>query len=135
MRQAQHPLTNRHIREDMIGEMRCAFRHAATAAPRTEAAALAREGDESIEAAGRAAKAREAAGQTAAAEEVAKLLLHEAREALAVAQRRRLRAESLEMVSDDPVQDGGRGIARRVGGRWRRHAANEGVARATLRDR
>ena len=117
MRQAQHPLTNRHIGEDTIGEMRCAFRHAATAAPRTEPAALAREGDESIEAAGRAAKAREAAGQTAAAEEVAKLLLHEAREALAVAQRRRLRAESLEMVSDDPVQDGGRGIARRVGGR------------------
>jgi hypothetical protein len=87
----------------MIGEMRCAFRHAATGAPRTEAAALAREGDESIEAAGRAAKAREAASQTATAEEVAKLLLHEAREALAVAQRRRLRAEGLEMVSDEPV--------------------------------
>jgi hypothetical protein len=38
------------------------------------------------------------------------------------------------MVSDDSLQDGGRGIARRVGGRWRRSAANEGVGRATLRD-
>ena len=71
----------------------------------------------SIEPAGGAPNASEAAGQTAAAEEVAKLLLHEAREALALAQRRRCRAEGLEVVSDDPVQDGGPGIARRVGGR------------------
>ena|SRR5437870_4023860 len=134
MRQAQHPLTHWHIGPDVIDQMRSSLRHAAATTARAEPAALAREGDESIETAGRAAKAREAAGQTAAAEEVAKLLLHEAREALAVAQRRRFRAEGLEMVSDDSVQDGGRGIARRVGGRWRRYAANEGVGRATLRD-
>lgn len=134
MRQAQHPLTNRHVGEDMNHEMRCTFRHAAAAAPST-ASALAREGDESTEAAGRAAKAREAARRTAAPEEVAKLSLHEASEALAVAQRPGLGAERLEMVLGDPVEDGGRGIARRVRGRWLRHTSSSGARRATTRNR
>ena len=66
MRQTQDPLSNRHIRKHMIDQMRRPLGHPATAAPRAEAAALARKGHEAILPAGGAPKAREAAGQTAA---------------------------------------------------------------------
>ena len=135
MRQAKHPLTDWHVGKDVVDEMCRAFRHAAAAAPRAEPAALTREGDESIEPAGRAPKAGEAAGQTAAPEEVAKLLFHKAREAFAVTQRRGLGTEGLEMVSVYPVQDGGRGIACCVSGRWLRHASPSGARHATARNR
>jgi hypothetical protein len=48
----------------------------------------------------------ETAGQPAAAEEVAKGLLDELRQALAIAQRRSLGAERFEVVTDDLIQHG-----------------------------
>jgi hypothetical protein len=135
MRQAQHPLTDWHIGQDVIDQMRSPLRHAPPTTARAEPAALAREGDQSIEPARGAPKASEAAGQAAAPQEVAKLLLDKAREAFAVTQRRGLGTERLEMVSDDPVQDGGRGIARSVRGRWLRHASPSGARHATAWNR
>ena len=109
--------------------------HAPATTARAEPAALAREGDQSIEPAGGAPKASEAAGQAAAPQKVTKLLLDKAREAFAVTQRRSLGTERLEIVSDDPVQDGGRGIARLIGGRWLRHVSPRGARHATARNR
>jgi hypothetical protein len=96
---------------------------------------LHEEGDQSIQPASGAPKTGEPAGQTAASQEVTELLLNEARKPVAVPQRRGLGAEGLETVADDPVQDGGGGIARFVRGRQLRHAASGGVAHATRRDR
>jgi hypothetical protein len=93
--------------------MRRPLRHAAAATARAEPAALAGEGDQSIEPAGGAPKAGKAAGQTSAPQEVAKLLLDKLRKPVAIPQRRGVFAEGLEMVADDPVQDGGGGIAPR----------------------
>ena len=133
MRQAQDPLTHRHIGKDVIDQMRRSLRHASAATPRTEPAALAREGDQSIQPAAGTPKAGEAASQTAAPQEVTKLLLDKLRKPLAIPQRRGLGVEGLEVVPDDPVQDGG-GIARFIGGRWLRHAPWRGALRATPRD-
>jgi hypothetical protein len=38
------------------------------------------------------------------------------------------------VVTDDPVQNGGGGITRFIGGRWLRHAPWRGALRATPRD-
>ena len=84
MRQAEDPLSNRHVREDMIDEMRRPLSHAPVATPRAEPAAVAREGHEAIQSAGGAPKSGEAAGQTPATQEVAELLLDKSREPLAV---------------------------------------------------
>jgi len=62
MRQAEHPLTDWHIGPDVIDQMRRPLRHAPAATAGAEPAALAREGDQSIEPAGGAPKAGEAAG-------------------------------------------------------------------------
>lgn len=133
MRQAKHPLTDWHVGKDVVDEMCRAFRHAAAAAPRTEPAALTREGDESIQRAGGAPKASEAASQTAALEEVAKLLFHKAREAFAVTQRRGLGTERLEMVSDDPVSRRRRSTCRKTVGAGRTTATTRGPAQTGRR--
>jgi len=103
----QDPLSDRHVGEDMIDEMRRPLGHPPTTAPRTESPSLAREGAEAIQSAGDAPKARESADEASAPQEVAELLLDEARKPGAVPQRRGLRAEGLEMVPHDPVQNGG----------------------------
>jgi hypothetical protein len=87
------------------------------AAAWTEPAPFAREGNQPLRAAGGAPKAGKAAGQTSAPQEVAKLLLDKLRKPVAIPQRRGVFAEGLEMVADDPVQDGGGGIARFMRGR------------------
>ena len=135
MRQAEHPLTDWHIGQDVIDQMRRPLRHAPAAAARAEAAPLAREGDESIEPAGGAPKTSEAAGQAAAPQEVTKLLLDELRQPVAIPQRGGLGAEGLEMLPDDPVEDRRSGIARLIGGRWLRHALWRGAPRTTARGR
>jgi hypothetical protein len=134
MRQAQDPLPHGHIGKDVIDQMRRSLRHASAATPRTEPAAFAREGDQSIQPAGGAPKAGAAAGETAAPQEVTKLLLDKLRKPVAIPQRRGVFAEGLEMVADDPVQDGGGGIAALIGGRGLRHAPWRGALRATPRD-
>jgi hypothetical protein len=73
--------------------------------------------------------------ETAAPEEVTELLLDELREPLAVPQGRRVRPESLEVVPDDPVQDGAGGISGVIRRRQRRHAPETGASRATSRHR
>lgn len=135
MRQAEHPLSDRHVGQDLIDEMRRPLGHPATTAPRAESAALAREGHEAIQAACGAPKPGEAAGQTAAPQEVAKLLLDKSREPLAVPQRRGVCTEGLKMVTDDRIQDGRCGIAPVVRARWRRHAQPTRAPRANTRDR
>jgi hypothetical protein len=122
MRQAQHPLTDWHIRPNVIDQMRRPLRHAPATTARAEPAALAREGDQSIEPAGGAPKAREAAGEAAAPQEVSKLLFNKLRQPPAIPQRGGLGAEGLEMLSDDLVEDRSSGIAWLIGGRWLRHA-------------
>jgi hypothetical protein len=134
MRQAEHPLTDWHIGPDVIDQMRRPLRHAAAATARAEPAALAREGDQSIEPAGGAPKASEAAGQAAAPQEVTKLLLDKLRQPVAIPQRGGFGAEGLEMLPDEPVEDSRSGIAGLIGGRWLRHAPWRGAPRATVRD-
>jgi len=75
MRQAEDPLSNRHVGEDMIDEMRRPLGHAPAATPLAEPTALAREGHEATQSAGGAPKSGEAPGQTSTPQEVAELLL------------------------------------------------------------
>jgi site-specific recombinase XerC len=135
MRQTEDPLPDGHVGEDPIDEMRRPLRHPAASTTRAEPPPLARERDQTIQATGGAPESGEAARQTAALQKVPKLLLHEARQPLAVPQQRGMRAERLEVVPDDAVQDGGRRIARRVRGRGQRHAPSRGASRATRRNR
>jgi hypothetical protein len=130
MRQTEDPLTDWHVGKDLIDQVRRPLRHPAGAAAWAEPAALAREGHEAIQSAGGAPKSGEAAGQTSAPQEVAKLLLHEARKPLAIPQRRCVRTEGLEMVTNDPVQERRCGIARCVCSRRLRHAPSTGAPRA-----
>jgi hypothetical protein len=130
MWQAQHPLSNRYVRKYVIDEMGGPFGHSASTTPGAEAATLAGEGDEAIQAAGATPESGEAASQTAALQKVVKLLLHEARQPLAVPQARGVRTERLEMLPNDLVQEGGRRIARFVNSRWQRHAPSTGASRA-----
>jgi hypothetical protein len=56
----EHPLPDRHLGQDAIDQVRGRVRHAAPDARWTEPASLAREGDEPIEPAARAAQPEEA---------------------------------------------------------------------------
>ena len=97
--------------------MRGALGHAAAAAARTEAAALARERHEALGVTLGALKPREAAGPDAAGEEVTELLLDKRRQSAAIgiggAQKRR------KMVAHESVEHRMLGSTRPV----RRHAA------------
>jgi hypothetical protein len=105
MRQAQHPLPHRHIREYVVDQVRRALRHPAAATTRTEATALARKRHESVEAACAAPEPCESTREPPAPQKVQKLLLHEAGQALAVAEVRRLSPKRLEVVTHDLVED------------------------------
>jgi hypothetical protein len=93
MRQAENPLADWHVRKHMIDQMCRPLGHPPAAAPWAEPAALAREGDQSIQPAGGAPKAGEAGGETTAPQEVTKLLLDKLRKPVAIPQRRGLGAE------------------------------------------
>lgn len=134
MRQAEHPLTDWHIGQHVIGQMRGPLRHAPATTARAEPATLAREDDRSIEPAAGASKAREVAGHAAAPQEVTKFLLDKRRQPVAIPQQGGVGAEGLEMLPDDPVENRRLGIARRIG-RWLRHAPWRGAPRATARGR
>jgi len=81
VRQTQHPLSNRYVRDDVFDQMRGTFGHAATTAARTERAPLARERDEPVQATVAAVKPREPARQEPAPEECPKGVLDEPRHA------------------------------------------------------
>jgi len=68
--------------------------------------------------------------QAPAGQKVAELLFDESGQAFTVAQRRRLRAERLEMFEDDLVKQTVRGITRLVRGRGLCHARPAGRPRA-----
>ncbi len=110
VRQAEHPVAYGHVRQDVIDQVRRALGHTSSATARAEPTAFAGEGDQPVESTAGAVEPCETAGQPAAAEEVAKGLLDELRQALAVAQRRRLGAERLEVLTHNVVQHG---VARR----------------------
>jgi hypothetical protein len=114
VRQTQDPLSDGDIWDDMVHQMRGTFGHAATTAARTQRTALARERDEPVEAAVAAAKPREPPSQESAPEEVPKRALDEWRQAVAVAQPRRLGQEGLEVILHDLVKDAAGGATRFV---------------------
>ena len=87
--------------------------HAVAAATWAKAPALAREGDEAVEAAIVAVQAQEAVGEDAAAQEGMELLLDEARHGLFASLR--ARQEGLEFLPDDVVEDALFGAMSRVG--------------------
>ena len=92
--------------------MRGALGHPAPAATGTEAAPLAREGHQAIDAARRTLKPREPGGEPAAPEKVLKLLLDKPRQPFSVAQTRGLHAEGLEMILDNLIDHTPSGIPR-----------------------
>jgi hypothetical protein len=121
MGKREHPLADGNPGEDAIGEMRGSVRHAPSAAGGAEAAALAREGDQTLELAVVATQAKESVCKDATARERAQLLLDEARDrSIALACK-----ESGELCIDRLVEQGffgfvpqipgGRMSARRVG--------------------
>ena len=131
VRQAEDPLAHRYPRDHVVDEMGSALGHTASAAARAQRAALAGERDEPVEFAPGAAEPRESSTKGAALQKLAKLLLHEAGEALAVAEVHRLGPKCLEVITHDLVKDAGGRLPRFVGRRWGGHAPPERTARAT----
>jgi hypothetical protein len=76
-RQAQHPLPDRHSREDVAHEMRRALGHPTPATIGTHRTRLARERHETFRVARVAAKAREASGPHSARSELSEFTLDE----------------------------------------------------------
>jgi hypothetical protein len=109
VRETQHPLPDRDVREDVIHQMRGAFGHAAATAARTQCPPFARERHEPVEAAVAATKPREPARQEPAPEEVPKRPIDKLRHTLAVAHPGRLRQERLEVILHNPVEHAGGG--------------------------
>jgi len=129
-RQTQHPLPHRHAWKDVIHQVRGPVRHAAAATARTEAAPFAREGHQSVFAAGGAAKPRKAGRETAARQEIAELALDKPWQALPVAHCFRFSAKCLEVLAHDLMQGALLGPVRLINGGGTRHLAPEGKARA-----
>ena len=92
-------------REHPVDEMRGALRHAPSATARTESSPVAAKGHQAVEPTPRASEPGEAPTKRATAQKVTKLLLHEAGEALSVAQFDRLNSKRLEVVAHDLVED------------------------------
>jgi hypothetical protein len=111
LRQTQDPLSDWNVGDDAIDQVGSAFRHPPATTTRAERAPLARERDEPIQGAPVAAKPREATSQEPAPEEVPKRALDEWRQAVTVAQPRRLGQERLEVILHDLVKDAAAGIA------------------------
>ena len=106
----------------MIEEVRGEVGHALATARGAEAAALAARGDEMIVAAALAAKAAEALLQDAAVEVAQQGTAHEGGHVAAVVALGAAGLEGGEVLADDGVQRGSRGLTARVarGGRARR---------------
>jgi hypothetical protein len=75
----EHPLPDRRLGQHAVDEVRCGVGHASATARGTEAAALARERNDTVETAGVAVHAHEAVREHPAAQECAQLARDEAR--------------------------------------------------------
>jgi hypothetical protein len=126
IRQTQDPLPHGHFWKDVIDQVRRSLRHAPSAATGAEAAPLTGEGHESVVAARRTAEPSESTRQAAAPEKFAELLFDEPRQAFAVAERRRLCAERLEVFEDDLVKHALSGIPRLIAARRLGHSGSAG---------
>ena len=100
--QCSQPLPDRNLGQHPVDEVGRRVGHAATATGRTEAAALAREGDEPVAAAGVAVHADESMSQHAALEVRADLALDETGDGGAL--RSRTSEEGDELRADDLVE-------------------------------
>ena len=103
MRQREHPLPYRDIRDDVIHQMRRTLGHSASATARTEPSTLARERDQALGLTANAPEPREPSGEPPTGQECLKLLFDESRHAFAVAQVRRLGEERLQVSADDAM--------------------------------
>jgi len=108
VRKGQDPLANGDRRKDVVHEVCGALRHPPSATTRTARAGFARERHQAVEATVPAPEASEAAGQTAAPQEFEKLPFDEPGQPFPIPQARGLRAEGLEVLANDLVQDGRR---------------------------
>jgi hypothetical protein len=117
LRQREDTLPNRQRRQDLIAEMGGDLHHPARVAGRADSAALAGEGDQTLGAAVRAARAGEPVSQDAAAQVGAELVLGPAGNGITAGiPGDRYREKALEMMLDDRVQRGGGGFATTVDG-------------------
>jgi hypothetical protein len=115
------------MRQDCVDETRGTFGHASAAAARAEAAPLARERDQPLEAAVAAAEPRKAVLQDAAREEIPELLLHEFRQSMAIGVLRGRIQERLQMLVDHAVQHAVLGGAGLIPGNAIGHADDVGA--------
>ncbi len=104
MWERQHPLSHRHVREDVVAQMGGALGHPPSGTAGTHGPPLTGEGDEPVGPARPAVKPRETAGEVPTAEKVAELPLDKPRDRLSVAGVRGLREEGLEVVVDERVE-------------------------------
>ncbi len=103
-REAQHPLANGHVREDMIDEMRGTLGHPAPPAARAETTTFAGERNQTVRATACTPKAREPMRKHSAANEALKLTLDEQGDTAFVVTLLELPKEGLEVLADDAVQ-------------------------------
>ncbi len=109
-RKREHPLPRRNVRDHVRDEVRGDLRHAPTTARGTESAPLARERDEQVQGAVRAAHAPESVGKVAAGRRCAQLLLDVARERAAPVFVDEAGEEGLEMFAEDALDDATRRV-------------------------
>jgi len=121
VREREHELAHRHVRNHAIHEVRRAVRHAPTTAARADAARLARKCDKEIVATTVTSKPRKSVREDATTQVRAKLRLHVARKRALVGLPR-LRQERFEMLPHDAIEHRLRGTARLVGTGEARHA-------------
>ena len=105
VRQTEHPLPHGHPREHMVDEMRGSLGHAPPPTARAETPPVTRKGHQAVEPAPRASEPSETSAEGATLQKATKLLLHEAGQALSVAEIGRLRPKRLEVVTHDLIQD------------------------------
>jgi hypothetical protein len=128
VRYCQHPLPERHVRQNVIDQVRSGPAHPPRRTARAGSSAFARERHHDFLAALRAQDAEETSGPNAAIEGAAKLVLDVARQASPTLLLYR-REERLEVLAHDDVQHGGLRLVARIGPRRRRNGARSGRRR------
>ena len=115
VRQAEYPLPHGHPRKHPVDETRGELRRAPSATARAETAPVAGKRHQSVESAPGASEPRETSTKCATLQKATELLLHEAGQALSVAEISRLRPKRLKVFAHHVVQDARRGLPRLVG--------------------
>jgi len=104
VRKREHPLPDRNLGQNAVGEMRGGISHATAAAGGAEAAPFAGEGHEAVAATVVAAQAQKTVGEDAAAQEGAEFLLDEAGHGMPAFGRPG--QEAPELLANRPVEEG-----------------------------